>query len=365
MSRQTMQRRCRHCDFSGNDHPTPTRSVAPAVGSNTGGGSKSFFQNTGAVAGTFTVVGLVAIGLLIALVVALLRRRRNRKLDREIAEAEAEAAMAPAPVFLDDENDVYGPGAGGGYSDVSSHGTYGQPPMSVGHGMGGQEAYGMRELGPGPGEIYNPAGYGAGAAAGAGAAGIGVARARSTRDGGYAAGLQDGAAPYAAFSLPHQDMYNNSGGPQYANMPVPPPNTFRGPGSPEFDLLEAAGMGTSAMGAGMAAGMARNASGQHSPPGDLVRNTSQESYAAHYQPGFNYQSQPPDDNSDAYGGFVPDNQHRSQGGSGPPGRSVSPPGLPNPFGSTGSRGHEYHDGDDESSDEEEVPSRRVLKVANE
>jgi len=52
-------------------------------------------------------------------------------------------------------------GGGGGYgqySDVSSHGTYAQPPIAH---AGPGETYGMRELGrgpspgPAPGEIYN------------------------------------------------------------------------------------------------------------------------------------------------------------------------------------------------------------------
>ena len=98
----------------------------------------------------------------------------------------------------------------------------------------------MREMGGGvgPGEIYDP--YGGGGAAGA--AGIGVARARSTRnDGGYAAGLQDGAAPYAAFAVPTQQHD------PYASQPQP-----RGVGrDTNTDILEAAGMGAHVAGAGV------------------------------------------------------------------------------------------------------------------
>ena len=86
----------------------------------------------------FTVVGLVALILVIALVTNTVRRRRAKKLDREIAEAAAEAAHAPA--FTDDD---YYPddrlAKGGppgdlrsmttGYSDTT-HGTFAQPPMS-------------------------------------------------------------------------------------------------------------------------------------------------------------------------------------------------------------------------------------------
>lgn len=211
----------------------------------------SFFHNTGAVAGVFSVAGLIVLAIVIALVTNGLRRRRARKFDRELAAATLEAASAPKPVFLDDDDDYPGAGRGGygssggdmgyggQYSDASSHGTYGQPAMSAGsHG----ESYGMREMGGGqsmgtamhgvaPGEIFDP--YAMGAAGAAGAAGIGVARARSGRvagEGNYAAGLQEGGAPYAAFAAPVG-------------------STTR-PSKSNTDILEAAGMGAHAAGAG-------------------------------------------------------------------------------------------------------------------
>ncbi|KJA20340.1 hypothetical protein HYPSUDRAFT_817144 [Hypholoma sublateritium FD-334 SS-4] len=214
-----------------------------------------FFANTGAVAGVFSVAGLIVLAIAIALITNGIRRRRARKFDRELAAATLEAASAPKPIFLDDEDDEYGPGAarggygggsgggdmgyGGQYSDASSHGTYAQPAMSAGsHG----ESYGMREMSSGqsmgsamhnvgPGDIFDP--YAVGAAGAAGAAGIGVARARSGRvagDGGYAAALQEGSAPYAAFAAPT--------GPT------------RRPSQNNVDILEAAGMGAHAAGAG-------------------------------------------------------------------------------------------------------------------
>ncbi|KAM6501026.1 hypothetical protein JOM56_004040 [Amanita muscaria] len=195
---------------------TPVSSSAAAT-------SQGFFQNKAAVAGVFAVVGLIGAVILIALIVNCIRRRRAQEFDREIAEAAAEAAAVRAPAFLDDETENYGPGysgasAYGKYSDVS-HGTYSQPPMS--------EAYSMRQMGPGPGDIYDTSVYTAAAVvgAGAGAAGIGVARARSRRD--FAAGLQEGTSPYPAFAGPqYNDMYNNSR--------TPPPD-FRGGASPDSD----------------------------------------------------------------------------------------------------------------------------------
>ncbi|TFK35422.1 hypothetical protein BDQ12DRAFT_668516 [Crucibulum laeve] len=406
----------------------------------------AFFQNTGAVAGVFTVVGLIVLAVVIALITNGIRRRRAKKFDDEIEAEAAAAAAATAPAFLDDDDDPYGPGGfrggygggayaaggaagaygasrgggggygdqggggGGGYandpySDVSSHGTYAQPAMSTGHG----ETYGMRELShaPGPGEIFDPYTAGAAGLAGAGAAGIGVARARSMRDGGYAAGLQEGASPYPAFAGPSgpshppgQDGYTGGAG-----------NGFRGPGSAEFDLLEAAGI---VPGVGAGAGLVRGKSqyspggspqqGQQQPPyQDLNRSrslgsnelynttpspqaypptaqptypqakpqgqaptaTTPESYAAHYEPG--YQSNNGDE--DAYGGYV---DERAPSNSGHAGNATSSQGhggqgqrqstLPNPF-SADARGRvdEY---DESSGDEDEVP-RRVLKVANE
>jgi hypothetical protein len=204
-----------------------------------------------------------------------IRRRRAKKFDKELQEA----AAVPAPVFLDDDEDRYNPrpthhyeyasrhraagsgagydddgiggggGAGGGtgyddgrtaagygqYSDVSSHGTFAQPPMAH-NGQG--ETYGMRELGPAPGELYH---NGADMAV-AGAAGIGVARARSARDlngFGYASALQDGASPYPAFATPgYQNSLSHS---HSTHGGSPNPNLTHTQSAQE--LLEAAGMG--------------------------------------------------------------------------------------------------------------------------
>ncbi|KAH9483424.1 hypothetical protein JR316_0002891 [Psilocybe cubensis] len=210
-----------------------------------------FFDNTGAVAGTFSVVGLVVLALLIACITSAVRRRRARKFDRELQAATLEAASAPKPVFLDDEDDApvrggagvydpegYAPGGGGGYSDVSSHGTYGQPAMSVGShsyshgGGGGGEAYGMREMhsyagpggtgsGSGPGPGYG-GGYGAGGGGGMGGGGGGVAPGEifdpyAAGVAGAAAGGVAGIGAVRARSMRHaaeqgQQTYNNTGG---------------------------------------------------------------------------------------------------------------------------------------------------------
>ncbi|KNZ74309.1 hypothetical protein J132_07361 [Termitomyces sp. J132] len=116
--------------------PSPTSTQDTAA-------KKGFFQNTAAVAGTFSAVGIVLLVLLTFLLTALIRRRRQAKFNRELDEATAEAANASAPAFLlDDAYDTRAGGGGAVFSDASSHGTYAQPPMST-------ETYGMREVGGG------------------------------------------------------------------------------------------------------------------------------------------------------------------------------------------------------------------------
>jgi len=394
-----------------------------------------FFSNTGAVAGVFSVVGLIGLALIIALITNGIRRRRARKFDKELAAATLEAASAPKPVFLDDDDDDpyrSGGGAGsmaynntggygaGGFSDASSHGTFSQPPMSV--TSHGGEAYGMREMGSvGPGEIYGGGAAGGGAA---GAAGIGVARARSMRaDGGYAAGLQDGAAPYAAFAVPTQQHD------PYASQPQ-----LKGVGrdtNTNADILEAAGMGAHVAGAGVLSrgqSQYKNAynsqyqpypsqaqpqyGGLHqrspsqlqqaqeleyanlnrgksmgsrevhggAPPMSAASNATSnatqyyspaaESYQSNPYTQGGQQNPPPhvvaeEDMDDAYGGYV-----AGGGGAGGGAAAVASPvsaksGLPNPFEAGSSTGHgkqEYDDRESRYSDEEEEAPKRVLKV---
>jgi hypothetical protein len=152
----------------------------------------------------------------------------------------------------------------------------------------------MREMGGGasvkPGEIFDPYGVGAAGVSAAGAAGIGVARARSTTraDGGYAAGLQEGAAPYAAFvaPVPTHDPYAAQ-----HNVPVP----LRGGGGGGRDLntaiLEAAGIGAAAAGvAGAGAGVL--ATGQsHSQYNNNTYNSPYQPYPSQGQQQFGGQHQ--------------------------------------------------------------------------
>ncbi|KAK4705531.1 hypothetical protein P7C70_g672, partial [Phenoliferia sp. Uapishka_3] len=91
----------------------------------------TFFSNTGAVAGTFTVVGLVAAGLLIGLAFFFFRRKRARQLDEDVRVAAGGAGDGGAGVNRfqgeDDDEDER-------YLSTGSEGTHGayltQPGMS-------------------------------------------------------------------------------------------------------------------------------------------------------------------------------------------------------------------------------------------
>lgn len=199
----------------------------------------------------FTVVGLIGLGIIIAILTCAVRRRRAQKFDEDVAEAAAEAAATAhrAPNFNDDDDfDRAGP-----YSDTASHGTYAQPPLQPG------EAYNMSELG-----AFDP--YGAAGAAGdpysaAGAAGIGAAgvnRARSMGGNGTP-------TPYNAFGGPGGGTNGYFGG--YGAQPQGQYG-YGGPAAPSHDLLDAAGLG------GVAA--AASAGLGHGPYPDtgLARNKS-------------------------------------------------------------------------------------------
>ncbi|KAG7453292.1 uncharacterized protein BT62DRAFT_999347 [Guyanagaster necrorhizus] len=246
---------------------TGSSAAAAAASSSSSSSSGGFWNNKGAVAGVFTVVGLIGVALLVVLVTTTIRRRRARQFDQELAEAAA-AAPGPVPVYLDDDDDFPTRnkmvGGGGGFSDASSHGTYAQNPMST-------ESYGMSEI---------PA------ATDYGQAGIGVSRTRSMGGLPGAGGwlnAGEGASPYPVFM--------QAGAPQHPGyytdvnntVPVAPQAAYGAYGEPLYPER------------------------QQSPPqsypdtttSDLSRQGSQsllstatsptspgESYASHYQPGF-------------------------------------------------------------------------------
>ena len=129
-------------------------------------GSKGFFDNTGAVAGTFSVVGLVGLGILIFVITTVIRRRRAEKFDEDVALAAAEAAAtAHNPDFDDYGYSSSGHGVGSyGYAD-----TYHQDPVKF---PPTREAYGMSDIGASA--YADTDNYTVGTSGGPGAAGIGA-----------------------------------------------------------------------------------------------------------------------------------------------------------------------------------------------
>jgi hypothetical protein len=137
-----------------------------------------FFHNTGAVAGTFSAVGVVVVILLVFIATRWVRQRRAKRLDAEIDEVAAAGANSG---FAHDDYDYRSNATNfGGYSETS-HGTLGQQPLAH------ADAYPT-------GDSYAAAGAGGGAGAAAAAGMAGIGRARSQRSTGD---------PFGAFAAPH------------------------------------------------------------------------------------------------------------------------------------------------------------------
>ncbi|BGP16537.1 hypothetical protein JCM10213v2_004539 [Rhodosporidiobolus nylandii] len=133
------------------------------------GSGNSFFNNTGAVAGTFVVVGLVAAGLVIGLAFFFLRRRRARRLDEDIRVAAGGAGDGGAghDRFNDDdedmEDDPFGRmSEGHGSNYMSSYGTVPLTAAAAGFGARPNSGYdfsngsGGGATGAGPGSAGRP-----------------------------------------------------------------------------------------------------------------------------------------------------------------------------------------------------------------
>lgn len=369
----------------------PTNTVAS--------GESSFFQNKAAVAGIFSVVGLAGVVLLIALITTAVRRRQAKKFDKETEDAAAAAAAtAHAPAFLDDDpadeyphpggslgfqrrpSGTYNQGGGNGYdpasgypgsmqySDVSSHGTYAQPPMTTSsHSHHGHDMYGMRELGnghsviPRPGELYNPFDAAPPPAGQGGNAGVGVARSRSVPDpAAFASGLSEGGAPYAAFAHPGYFQQQSPAVPFQSQPPYPyaghaTPSPTQGNGHNMTGSLR-----NSATFPQQQPGMSLNHDEYASPPPNYPqRSGSLPSSAFDVKPG----SRPP---SALIPGavLVPQQQEHEMD----PGE-VSPPEPVSLAPSTDSDKYQQpesaHGSQDEGEDVEPEERPRVLKIANE
>lgn len=337
--------------------PSLTSSAAPSsTSSSDNSGSTGFWDNKGAVAGTFTAVAVVGAAILFFALTAFLRRRRAKKFDKEVEKAAAEAAMATAPRFEDDDDypaSTYPPSSKP-YSD-HSHGTLQQQPMPT-------EAYNMQDF-----NNYYNAGYdspyAAAGVAGAGAgAGVAAGANRQSQYGAYDYDAAQypadqygggGAQPYAAYAGP--DYYQNQpgntasayGGYDQGYDQYPPSHSPTQAGYDPYGPGGAAAVSpaaaappppaTPSAAAPTSAPLMRHKSGARSlldmdtvaaAPQPMPHNG--ESYAAHYEPG---------------GG---DRMSRADTE------------LPNPF----STKVQYDDEDESDDEEDHQPPQKVLKVAN-
>ncbi|KAG5718167.1 hypothetical protein E4T56_gene18880 [Termitomyces sp. T112] len=120
--------------------------LAPSSTTPDPGSAKGFFQNTDAVATTFTTVGLTILAIFIFIVIFIVRRRRQTRSNGKSDGATAESANASALTLVDDRHR----GQQSMYYDMGSNGMY--APRST-----SQETYGLNE--PGYGFSDMGAGY--------------------------------------------------------------------------------------------------------------------------------------------------------------------------------------------------------------
>ncbi|KAI6004591.1 hypothetical protein EDD15DRAFT_1010425 [Pisolithus albus] len=282
---------------------TPTSTSTSSTSNSGSSGSTSFWNNTGAVVGVFTVVGLVGLALLILIITTAIRRRRAAKFDKEIAAAAADAAATTRFPF----DDYSEPSGGGyGYSD-NSHGTFAQPPMRP------VESYGMTEM-----SQYDP--YAAAAPSG-GAAAFQRSRSRKESEVGTP-GIAGVGAGNLAREPSHRAPYLAFAGPNPQDFHDPAGNVRHPRSAATQDVLEAAGLA----GTGAAA-LASDGNGAfvNRRPSDYTQNTHRSGRSQGYasssdgghptplQPGYRQESNIPQRSnsrtvanaSDPYGVYVP------------------------------------------------------------
>jgi cell wall integrity and stress response component len=93
-------------------HSSPTESATMSKDKDENGDDDSFFDNKGKVAGTFTAVGIVAAGLILALIFFLCYRKRKR--------AEADGSQTPSSYSGHSPNPLNEKGATGLQRDQSN-----------------------------------------------------------------------------------------------------------------------------------------------------------------------------------------------------------------------------------------------------
>lgn len=101
-----------------------------ALNGSSNSGNSSFFDNSGAVGGTFAAVGIVAALILAGIAWLLYRRRKAQRMDADVAMAASAAAATTRTPFDDDDPEMmedhhnYGAGALGGAAAGSNQRFY-------------------------------------------------------------------------------------------------------------------------------------------------------------------------------------------------------------------------------------------------
>jgi hypothetical protein len=168
-----------------NGVPSTLTSVVDATGAQGGAlngadttSSTGFFDNSGAVGGTFAAVGIVAVLILAGLAWLFYRRRKAQRMDADVAMAASAAAATTRTPFDDDDpemmEDIGGYGAGGLAAGSAAASNY--YPAS-------QNEYEPSHFSAGTAPGYAGAGaYGQAAAAGAAGAAAGMGGAAGYND---------------------------------------------------------------------------------------------------------------------------------------------------------------------------------------
>lgn len=183
--------------------PSTTPSATPTLNqsSDLSDNSGSFFQNKGLMTGVFTVAGLLGAAFVVGLIFLCIRRRRARKMDREIAQAAIIDRNLRFPFDEDRDEEKYSNAPTTHYQEDVTANAYMQQNRNYGAPSTYSQPY---SIAPSSSEWYptSSAGYGGG--------------------GGGAAAPQD--SNYGVPPLPSA----------YANRPLPNPFPVPVPGGPDM-----------------------------------------------------------------------------------------------------------------------------------
>lgn len=117
---------------------TSTPGVAGDRSANSNGDNDGYWQDSGAVGGTFAAVGIVVVALILLAGWLLWRRRKSKRMDADVMAAASAAAATTRTPFDDDDED-----------DIGMQGSYGTPPTGGAPIVAGGSATQTGSLGSG------------------------------------------------------------------------------------------------------------------------------------------------------------------------------------------------------------------------